>query len=281
MDYRLISLDVDGTLLDDQGNLPEANRTALLKAKTDGVHIILNTGKPASTLTSLIDQLEIGDPAITLTGGLIMQRTARDQWQVIKRYPISQMALQSLVPFFTIIPLALFVLTENRNIIYFYGSDPSFNTYMKSLLRKTNFQPAEFFDHPPLTDPQVLDQQIEKVMVISNDEQKIASLYSAMRSAHIPGIEFHISAFATIDIHAAETSKKVALEYVASLLDISASQVLALGDNETDLDVIQWAGFGAIMANGPRVIKEQAPHIAPSNQAAGVAQIINQYLLKE
>lgn len=281
MDYRIISLDVDGTLLNDEGILPEANRSALLKAKTRGAHIILNTGKPASTLNPLIEQLEIHDPVVTLTGGLITQRIAPDHWQVIKRYPISQISLQLLASFIKIPPLAVFALSENRNLIYYYGSNAAFETYMRALLQMTNFQPLETVRHLPLANAEVLRQPIEKVMLISNDEQKIATLYSEMRQAKIPGIEFHISAYATIDIHAVETSKKIALQYIVNQLGVSSSQVLALGDNETDLDVVKWAGFGAIMANGPHAIKMQAPYIAPSNQEAGVAQIINQYLLKE
>jgi Cof subfamily protein (haloacid dehalogenase superfamily) len=281
MDYQIISLDVDGTLLNDQGNLPVANQSALLKAQVQGAHIILNTGKPISTLESLINQLDIHDPVITLTGGLIAQRDAQNQWETIKRYPIPTHSLQLLFSIFQDIPMALFVLSENRNIIYINRFDTVFNEYLRTILQRTSFQPVELFDHPPLMDPEVLAQPIEKVMVISDNEESINALYAQMRTAKIPGIEFHISAFATIDIHAVETSKKIALQYIADQLGVPSTQVLALGDNETDLDVVRWAGFGAIMANGPHSVKIQAPHIAPGNQEAGVAHIINKFLLKE
>jgi hydroxymethylpyrimidine pyrophosphatase-like HAD family hydrolase len=73
----------------------------------------------------------------------------------------------------------------------------------------------------------------------------------------------------------------VALQYIASQLNISPSQVIALGDNETDLAAVQWAGYGAIMANGPSIVRARAPHIVPGNQESGVAHVLNQYLLKE
>lgn len=281
MNYRLISLDVDGTLLNDQGNLLPANRSTLLAARAQGIHIILNTGKPACTLIPLIDQLDIHDPAITLTGGLIVQYDNQKNWQIIKGYPISPSALQLLAFLFQNIPLNLFVFLENRNLIYVNHHDSATNDYLKHLLEKTNFQPYEMLNYSPLLDADVLAQPVYKVMVNSNDENQIETLYAHMRRTEIPGIQFHISAFGTIDIHAQETSKMIAMQYIANQLRVPSTQVIALGDNETDLDVVCWAGFGAIMANGPDSIRVQAPHIAPANQEAGVAYIVNQYLLKE
>lgn len=281
MDYRLISLDVDGTLLDDQGNLPPENHSALLAARANGIHIILNTGKPASSLDPLIDQLGIQDPAITLTGGLIVQRDAQKCWQVIKGHPISLPALQSLAHLFQGTPLTLFVILVNRNLIFVDQNDQVTNHNLHTLLKKTNFPPYEMVDHSPLTDPEILAQPVYKVMLNSHDENLIDAMYSRMRQAAIPEIQFHISSFGTIDIHAVDTSKMIALQYIASQLNVPPSQVIALGDNETDLDVVQWAGYGAIMANGPFIVRARAPHIVPGNQECGVAHVVKQYLLKE
>lgn len=280
MDYKIISLDVDGTLLTDQGILPNENRSALLAAKANGVHIILNTGKPADSLSTLFDQLDLHEPAITLTGGLIVQRDENDHWQVIKDYPISLSALQSLAELFQGTSLTLFVLLADRSLIHFDRHDPVTQQYLSTLLANTSFPQCEEFDRSPLLEAQVLTQPVYKVMLNTHDQQTINVMYERMRRANISGIEFKMSAKGTIDIHSDKTGKLNALQYVAGMMNVSASQVMAMGDNETDLDVIRWAGYGAIMANGPESVRLQAPHIAPGNQDCGVAHVVNRYLLK-
>ena len=281
MNYRLISLDVDGTLLDEQGGLTAENHSALLAARAMGVHIILNTGKPASSLDCLIDKLDIQDPAITLTGGLIVQRDAYKCWRVIKGHPIPLPALQSLARLFQDTPVTIFVNLVDRNLIFVGQNDQVASQNLMTLLNNTHFSPYEIVDHSPLIDPEIVSLPVYAVKVNSHDEKLLEFMYSRMRQAAIPGIQFHNSSVSTIDIHAADTSKMVALQYIASQLNISPSQVIALGDNETDLAAVQWAGYGAIMANGPSIVRARAPHIVPGNQESGVAHVLNQYLLKE
>ena len=55
---------------------------------------------------------------------------------------------------------------------------------------------------------------------------------------------------------------------------------MALGDYETDLDLINWAGVGAVMANAPEFVLAKAPRLAPENDQAGVAQMIEEFVLK-
>ena len=281
MDYRLISIDVDGTLLDEKGDLPPENFSALWKAKRKGVHIILNTGKPASTLDGLIDILGIQDPAVTITGGLIVERDVQKHWRVVKGYPIPLSALKSLAQLFEGIPVTIFVLLVERNLIFSSPNDPLTNQNLPALLIKTHFSPYEMVDHNPLTDPEVFSQPVYGVKVYCVDENLIDRLYKKMRQADIFGIQFHHSSFGTIDIHSMDTSKMIALHYIACQYNIPPSQVIALGDNETDLAVVQWAGYGAILANGPSIVRARAPHIVPGNEECGVAHVVRKYLLEE
>jgi hydroxymethylpyrimidine pyrophosphatase-like HAD family hydrolase len=241
----------------------------------------LNTGKPASSLDGLFDELEIQDPAITLTGGLIVQRDAQKRWRVIKGHPFPVPALQSLARLFQGTPVTIFVNLVDRNLIFLGQDDQVNNQNLITLLKNTHFSPYEIVDHSPLANPEILSLPVYAVKVNSHDEALLASMYSRMRQAAISGIQFHNSAVSTIDIHAADTSKMIALQYIASQLNIPPSQVIALGDNETDLAAVQWAGYGAIMANGPSIVRARAPHIVPGNQESGVAQVLNQYLFKE
>ena len=279
--YRMISIDIDGTLLDDKGNLPLANLQAIRAAKKKGAHIILNTGKPAHTFSDLMDELTIDDAAISLTGGMIVKKDDKNSWNIIKGFPINLQAMESLAGLPLSSKVIVFVFTATKSYIYVPGGDEAVWNAFQELMQKTNFQPYELIDRSPLLIPEIIQEPVYKVCFNSHIENEVSELYSRMTRANIPDIDFDLSAFATIDIHASNTSKGKALEFLAGYYNIPKSQVMAFGDHETDMDAILWAGFGAVMSNAPDEVKLKAKNIAPSNQDCGVAKIINQYVLVE
>jgi Cof subfamily protein (haloacid dehalogenase superfamily) len=277
----MISLDIDGTLLDDQGGLPLANLQAIQAAKAKGAFIILNTGKPAHTFARLMDQLHIADAAIALTGGMIVQKIAENGWKVLKGFPIHPDDVAAIAQILRGSKATVFAFSAWKSTIYVPRKNQEAWNVFQALMKKTNFEPFELVDHTPLTDPAITGEPIYKICINSYNEPEINDIYDRLQQANITGINFALSAFATIDIHAAKTSKQIALEYLANYYDVPRSQVMAFGDHETDLDVIRWAGFGAVMANAPDYIKKQAPFIAPSNEDCGVAYVINKFLVME
>lgn len=83
----------------------------------------------------------------------------------------------------------------------------------------------------------------------------------------------------TIDISPRPSGKLQAIQFLCGLYDLDPENVMALGDYETDLEVICWAGVGAVMANAPDFVRAKAPLLAPDNDQAGVATMIEEYVL--
>ena len=81
-----------------------------------------------------------------------------------------------------------------------------------------------------------------------------------------------------IEFVSPRAGKGAALETLCSLLSIPRESVIAFGDGLNDLDMIEWAGTGCVMANGADAVKACANLIAPSNAEDGVAQIIEALL---
>jgi hypothetical protein len=76
-----------------------------------------------------------------------------------------------------------------------------------------------------------------------------------------------------------EAEKATALALVAKELGIPADEVIAMGDSESDLAMLRWAGLGIAMRNSPDIVRKEALHIAPSNDEDGVAWAIIRFLL--
>jgi hydroxymethylpyrimidine pyrophosphatase-like HAD family hydrolase len=75
-----------------------------------------------------------------------------------------------------------------------------------------------------------------------------------------------------------DADKATALALVAADLGVAAEETVAMGDSESDLAMLRWAGLGIAMRNSPDVVRREALHIAPSNDEDGVAWAINKFL---
>jgi Cof subfamily protein (haloacid dehalogenase superfamily) len=277
---KLISLDIDGTLLDNQGHLPEANLEAVRSARERGIHIILNSGKPFSAISDLVEELGIEDPVISLTGGLILEKDTLGHWQVLNSYPIPEASFSEIHQIVKSLPLSIFFFTRQTSYIYHLNKDQSYLQRFDELLMRNAVPEYTLLVKSPLLDWKHLDLPVYKIMFYSDLEKEICATYDALNQLRFPGLVVEGSSRDTVDIHTARTGKRQAIESICRRFQIDRSEVMALGDHESDYDLIQWAGVGAVMANAKLFLKTDAPLIAPSNEEGGVAIMIQKYALK-
>jgi Cof subfamily protein (haloacid dehalogenase superfamily) len=277
---KLISLDVDGTLLDKQGCLPEANLNAIHSARERGIHVILNSGKPFSAISNLVEELEIDDPVITLTGGLILEKDTLGHWQVLNSYPVPQASFADIHEIVKYLPVSIFFFTRHTGYVYHLKKEHSYLQRFDDLLMRNAFPGYTLLAKSPLLEWKHLDLPVYKLMFYSDSEKEIRAVYEALSQLRFPGLMVEGSSRDTVDIHLAQTGKRQAIESICDRFQIERSEVMALGDHESDYDLIQWAGVGAVMANAKLFLKTDAPLIAPSNEEGGVAIMIQKYVLK-
>jgi hydroxymethylpyrimidine pyrophosphatase-like HAD family hydrolase len=88
-----------------------------------------------------------------------------------------------------------------------------------------------------------------------------------------------LSEYWFIEVVPPEVSKSAALAFLGTLYGIDRSEMISVGDNFNDMDMIAWTGLGVAVDNAPDEVKALADVIAPSNDDEGVACIIEKYLL--
>ncbi len=277
---KLISIDVDGTLLDNQGNLPKGNITSIRAAKERDIHIILNTGKPISAIINEYHSLELDDPVITMTGGLLLNKNGDQNWKPLKSNPIPPSSFPAIYQAIQNIKITTHFMNERIMYVHHSVSD---SEYLQKFVDSMNqFSCLEYavLSNSPLLDWANLDMPTYKIMLYSPEREDVERVYTALNKTKIPGIVTEFSSPNTVDVHTADSGKKNVIDYLCKLFHINRNEVMAMGDHESDIELILWAGVGILMGNANLELKKRVHLVAPSNEACGVAAMIDKYALK-
>jgi len=277
---RLIGIDVDGTLLDAAGHLPEANRAAIHAAVSAGIHVSLVTGRSYPFARPVADPLPESITLMVSSGaiergmdGSTLARRLLDR-QVARRILESTRHLRDHT--------ALIFDRDDRRQIIFESMDwtqPNRRSYWD--------RNRALIDQAPLEESLVEDP----IQVMFNGDpaamRKLSeSLRAAATSSDAPGAAFSISLteylhrdFSLVDITAPEATKGRALLWRAGQLGITRDEIMAVGDNFNDLEMLEFAGLPVIMANAVPGLRDRGWAMTGDNESAGLADAIRKFAL--
>ena len=271
--YRLLAIDIDGTLVNSQNELTEATRAAVLRAKRAGVHIVLATGRRYSRVLPLVEPLELNVPLITASGALI--KRACDH-QTLYRAEFQPGALAGC--------LGVLARLGHEAVLYADTFDQGFD-YFCQTLDTPRAELREFFDknigferlRPALlTDPPegifagfAMGSRDEMLALARElDSQLAGQLYvHVLRSPRYSGFMCEIAPWGV--------SKWTGITALAEAWGIAASEICAVGDDVNDIPMIAQAGLGIAMDNALDEVKAAADRIAPGHDHDGLVQVVD------
>lgn len=243
MDIKLIALDMDGTLVNHEGEVSPENEQVIKRAKEKGIHVVLSTGRSLFTCRDISDELGRSSYLVTVNGGEIYDH----EYNLVDRIPLDIDLVKQL-----------WVLKEEHDV-YFWSSTSQglFNSRKPFDLDIESYNWLKFgFD--------IQDDDVRKVMMdelVKNEALEITN-----------------SSPTNIEINPAGVNKAAALVKVCKWLDLSMDQVMAVGDSMNDIAMIREAGFGVAMGNAQEAVKEAADWVTGINTEHGVAQAIDKVL---
>lgn len=277
MAIKLIAIDLDGTLLDSNRELSDANKNAIQAAKEKGVQVVLCTGRPLKAMTHLLKEADLmgeEDIAITYNGGLI-QKTKTGEI-------IHEMTLNREES------LDIYRLGEKLNlpvnfIDFNYIYEPRYPENVPSIYTKS---------HPKVPKKNALSV---KAIDIDHLEESFESYKIVMSrpaeelDAAIPNIpdDYHerYNIFKSQDFILEVLPKKVdkgfSMRLLGEMLGLDKEEIMGIGDQENDLSLVENAGLGIAMGNAIDQVKEAADYISYSNDENGVAHVIQKFVLDE
>jgi len=268
--YKLVVLDLDGTLLTPQG-VVEKNACECIAAVQDrGIHVTLATGRRTCRALPIAQSLQLTIPIVVHNGAVLVDPQSG---QIVAKQGIPQLAANQLITELCALNLPFMLYT---------GENDGDNGF---LLQQFAEHQAEFLTY--------IDDQVQLVerFIMGSDPIKIAVLAreslleSRLQDWHLRYgnamnlIVYRSQGYIGVDFIAKGCSKHEGVNYILNKLNLSFAQVLAIGDDYNDLGMIKAAGMGVAMAHAPEAVKQAAAYIAPAN--IGVVHVLQCFCLQK
>jgi Cof subfamily protein (haloacid dehalogenase superfamily) len=269
MKYKLLVVDVDGTLLGRDGSISVKDREALAKARDLGTMVSLSTGRVPRACLNIIRQLSLDGYNIFFDGALVSNPNQSEEVYV---QPLNKLIVKEAVEFARQNDIYLELYSATR---YFVERE----TWGTDIHR-------QFFDLEPIVTDFIalLNQEpIIKAELMTSSPEEVAQArnfylqfngrfnFSWVRTPTYPGIEF-------INVVDPAVSKGKALVALASHLGISLTEVMAVGDGTNDIPLLSSAGLAIAMDNAPDEVKRVAHYVTLDVDHSGLAAAINRFL---
>jgi len=272
METKLVVLDLDGTLLNNQHEITEETKIYLNKLKSKGIKIVIATGRTYTAAKRYHNELALDTPLISCNGGFIYDPIGK---KVIDGHPISKETIKNIFN----------ILQDSNTFFQFYSADTIYSTEIKYLLAqwmeenkkldKKDIINIEIIDDPLKTLAST-EEPIFKLLAI----EKNPAIYDKLMAilSNIDEIELVSSFNGAIDIMEKGITKGMALEFVADYLNIPMDQTLAIGDNNNDATMLKAAKIGIAMENATSFAKNNANEITDTNLNNGVLKALQKHI---
>ncbi|GGO02476.1 Cof-type HAD-IIB family hydrolase [Saccharibacillus kuerlensis] len=242
-DYKLLALDMDGTLLNDDHQVSEETANWIRRAIKEGFHVCLSTGRAAVDALPYAVELGLETPMITVNGSEVWKAPHELHYRAL-------MDVDSV--------RKMHALAEEYGVWFWaYTTERMYN----------RDRWAETLD----------DKEWLKFGYNTKDHDVLHEIL--MRLQNMGGLQITNSSPDNLEINPEGISKASGIAQVCELLDITMEQVIAVGDSLNDIAAIQAVGLGVAMGNAQEPVKEVADLVVASNNEDGIVQVIREYML--
>jgi Cof subfamily protein (haloacid dehalogenase superfamily) len=273
---RLIALDIDGTLLDSHWHLPSRNREAIEAALGRGVEVAVVTGRRYDFATAVIGLLPHPVTAIVSNGALVRLPDGSTPIRHLLRADTARRVLDA-TPAYRAGAGLIFDRPREGQVVFerIDWSHPSRRGY-------ANANRAYILEVEPL-EAALTENPIQVMFNGSVDEMRgLTDALHAMPEAEAFAVAvtaYEAHDFVLVDVLTAGCTKGRTLLEWAALRGIPREDVLAIGDNLNDVEMLEAAGQPVVMGNAVPALRARGWPVCASNDDAGVAEAIERFVL--
>jgi len=281
MTYKLLALDVDGTLFTSGGFISKHTKRKIAEAKQKGVMVTLATGRHYPFAKAIARELHLDAPMITHDGAYIAH-PHNDEIYDVKRIPhqVVQAIIRLLVP----LHVRVMILHESESITnHKFGWKDLIHRIGQ--LASLKYYLLENYSYQYMASEQMIAYVARKSlsppkMFVTGEEKKMELAKERLNKRFAQEINITTSGYG-LEILPLGTSKGKALSLLGEKLGIDRGEMMAIGDHYNDLEMIEYAGLGVAMGNAPVEIRMRADFITRTNDEEGVAYAIEKFLLND
>lgn len=272
-EVRLICLDIDGTLLNSGQEITRETREAVNLARGRGIHVTIATGRMFGSAAGPARELEIVEPLITLNGACMRKL---EEETGLRDLPMDRKTLGEAVK--ALLELGLKPSFYSGHTLYI---GDRLERYQKMLERmgdpryRIQIIDARYRFEDMLRER---DLRIRKGILFPQPGQQEAAWHALKK---IPGLSVVSSSSETIEFSHREANKGSAVLQLAKRLSVGPGEIMAIGDSDNDLSMLNVAGFSVAMGNASEAIRNTARFVTEDNDNNGVARAIRRHALGE
>lgn len=271
LDIRLLVLDIDGTIAGQSNTIREPVKQAIGKAQAKGIQVAIATGRMYCSALRFHQDVGSTLPLLAYQGAWIQDPATQ---KVHRHIPVSRRTAEQLLDYFEREPL------KSLLSVHFYIND---QLYVREITPETQLyaQRADIQPLPVGDLRQTLTSEPTKILALSDDKEVIEQLLGSLRQQYTPAELYLTTSVATFfeATHPA-VNKGAAVRYLTEdLLGLTAQNVMTIGDNFNDVEMLEYAGLGVAMGNAPLEVQATAQWVAPSVEQDGAAAAIETFVL--
>ena len=266
--YKIIALDMDGTLLNSDKIITEKTKIALQAARNKGVKVVLASGRPIDGLRKYLKELDLvdKDEYVLSYNGSLVQETKGDA--IIHESGLKGSDLRYIYSLSSKLGV---------NIHAFSGKDglitPKISKYteVEAELNGIDIKIVDF-------EKVHVDENIIKIMLI-DDEVILDAALAKLPKEVFERYNVVKSTPFFLEIINKEGNKGQGLKALAKHLNVKREEIIAVGDAGNDIDMIKYAGLGVAMGNATDEVKDLANYQTSSNNEDGIAEIVERFIM--
>ncbi|OUL23459.1 hydrolase [Nostoc sp. RF31YmG] len=270
-EIKLLVLDIDGTISGKSNTISKPVKQAIAAAQARGIQVAIATGRMYRSALRFHQEISSVLPLAAYQGAWIQDPATQ---KIHRHLTVSREIASQLLDYFE--------QPQLRSLlsVHFYIND---QLYVRELTRETKIY-AERSDITaiPVGDlRQTLNNEPTKVLALCDDTAVIDKILGNLRRQYTPAELYLTTSVATFfEATNASVNKGTAVRYLAEeLLGLQSTNVMTIGDNFNDLEMLEYAGVGIAMGNAPAAVQAIAQWVAPTVEQDGAAVAIEQFLL--
>lgn len=266
MKYKLICIDIDGTLLNDNKEISKENIEAIKKAAGKGIKIALITGRMPAATESIAKKLQVPCILACNAGTCIVEdkrcesvaylsvKAMKEVYQVVRKFEVP-----------------LWIFRERQWFV------TKMDSYIQEEMDKVHCIPE-------LVDVDVLAGRWEKEhtgpnkVLVGAKPEMIQAVYEELKKEKIQEVDMACSAEIFLEIFPKGINKGKALLLICDKMEINQKEVIAFGDQELDIPMVEAAGVGVAMGNAIEELKQKADFVTKTNNEAGIAYALDYFI---
>jgi 5-amino-6-(5-phospho-D-ribitylamino)uracil phosphatase len=265
-DRHLIALDLDGTLLKDDKTISSKNKDILKKARDNGHIVMIATGRPYRSSEMYYRELDLDTPIVNFNGAF-MHHPRNPNWGYFHE-PLDVKVAKDIVEACRGFNFHNIIAEVIDDVYFHYHDQKLLDIFSFGNPNITTGDLSNFLKDSPTS------------MLIHTEEDQLRKIRDHLSVVHAEVIDHRSWAapWHVIEIIKAGLSKAVGLKKAADYYGIPKERVIAFGDEDNDLEMLEYAGHGIAMGNGIDQVKNIANDVTLSNEEDGVGQYLSDLL---